>query len=316
MDLRELLLDVNEETKTVVSPTFQLLIGNAAVLPSVGDGDVTFENFDDRTKRVKIVETCVLFVDLRQSTQLSMVYDPVTLSKLYSCFVRGVIRCAEFYTGKVRNIAGDRVMILFDPKDCFKNAVNTAILINTFSSFVLKRHFKNAFAGCGIGIDYGKMLATKVGTIKRGTETVSDEAKSLVWLGMPANVASKLADIASKSFSRAKVAVGYQDPLTNQLYWKDKELDEFFAGLEMTYSFPTIARFKEWNVFSFFKTISSYSYSPILMTKKVLEGFKSACPLDPSIGGNWWRPKQVSVSGYNGVAYEGAVYFKFGEELK
>jgi class 3 adenylate cyclase len=48
----------------------------------------------------------------------------------------------------------------------------------------------------GIGIDYGRMLATKTGIRKHGDAQQS--YRSLVWLGRPANVASKLTDAANK----------------------------------------------------------------------------------------------------------------------
>ncbi len=56
--------------------------------------------------------------------------------------------------------------------------------------------FSGDDVACGIGIDYGKMLATKVGIIKRGSENT--ENKSLVWVGKPANTASKLTDAAEQ----------------------------------------------------------------------------------------------------------------------
>lgn len=161
MGLKEVLTEVNGETNVINSSNFNISVRDTLTLPSLDDSDITFENFDDNSKKVKLVETCVMYTDIRQSTKLNIEQKPVTLSKLYSSFVRGTIKCAMHYGGKVRNIVGDRVMVLFDPADCFKNAVNTAILLNTFSIFILNRHFKNDEIRCGIGIDYGKMLATK-----------------------------------------------------------------------------------------------------------------------------------------------------------
>jgi adenylate cyclase len=316
MSLKEVLSELNDETKAVSASSFGLEVTKAYVLPSVDDQDITFENFDEGSKRVKTVDTCVLFIDLRRSTALNLQHRPEVLSKLYSSFVRGAIKCAELYGGKVRGIAGDRVMFLYDPKDCYQNALNTAMLLNTFCRFILRRHFQNNFHGCGIGIDYGTMLATKVGTIKRGTETASGEAKSLVWLGRPANVASKLADIANKRTSRLKINVGYKNPVTNEFYWREKEVEEFFDGLELTHSTPMIARFKEWGIFSFLKTVGYESYSTILMTKAVYDGFRRANPQEQSVISGWWKPRRVNISGYAGTVYEGAVFFKFGEEIE
>ncbi len=315
MSLNQLLLDINDESKTILSPAFTTDVTQAYILPSVDDQDITFENFDDKTKKVKWVETCVLHIDLRQSTQLNLEQNPQTLAKLYSCFIRGTIKCAEYWGGKVRNIAGDRVMILFDPKDCFKNAVNAAILLHTFSKFILRHHFRTAIIECGIGIDYGKMLATKVGTIRRGTETSGGESKTLVWLGRPANVASKLADIANKTFSRLKIAVGYYYPFTNQFSEYEEEVVDFFDKVRMTGSYPIVAQLEPY-AYTFGKKLVSYGYQPILMTKSVFDGFKAACPTDKSVAEKWWKARSVNVGGYTGVIYEGDVIFTFGQQLQ
>ncbi len=313
--LKDVLLEVNDETKVINSTNFNIDVTRAVSLPSVDDSDITFENFDNMTKRAKVVATCVLYVDIRKSTQLNFEHNAETLSKLYSSFIRGTIKCAIHFGGKVRNIIGDRVMILFDPKDCFANAVNTAILLNTFSNYILNRHFKNDSIQCGIGIDYGPMLATKTGTIKRGTE--NSEYKSLVWLGQPANVASKLADIANKQFFRSKVRLEHYNPYTYQWHSTQQELEEFVDSLELTYSYPIIARFKEpyWNVLRFFKTLVYNSYSPILMTKAVYDGFSNSCHQEESVRGKWWKPRKVNAGGYNGIVYQGGVFFTFGKEL-
>ena len=315
MTLRDLLLEINEETRLINSPDFQVNVADGVSLPSLDDSDITFENFDNLEKKAKVVETCVLYIDMRQSTQLSLEHKPKTLTKLYSSFIRGAIKCARQFDGKVRNIIGDRVMVLFDPKDCFKNAVNSAILLNTFSTYVLNKHFRDDLVRCGIGIDHGKMLAAKTGTVKRGTD--SSEYKSLVWLGRPANVASKLCDVANKRFSRTKVQVGQYYPYIDKWHWSEHELEEFFDSIELTYSPPMIAQFKEpySNILSFFKTLASVNYSPILMTKRVYDGFRKSSPSDESVTKRWWRPRNVHVAGYSGIVYEGSVIFKSAERL-
>jgi adenylate cyclase len=313
--LKDVLLEVNDETKVINSTNFNIDVTRAVCLPSLDDSDITFEIFDNMTKRAKVVATCVLYVDIRKSTRLNFEHNAETLSKLYSSFIRGTIKCAMHFSGKVRNIIGDRVMILFDPENCFANAVKTAILLNTFSNYILNRHFKDDSIQCGIGIDYGPMLATKTGTIKR--ESDSYEYKSLVWLGQPANVASKLADIANKRFFRTKVRLEQYNPFTYQWHTTQQELEEFFDSLELTYSYPIIARFREpyWNVLRFFKTLVYNSYSPILMTKAVYDGFSNSCPQEESVRGKWWKPRKVKVGGYNGIVYQGGVFFTFGKEL-
>lgn len=51
--------------------------------------------------------------------------------------------------------------MLFDDADCHANAVDKAILINSVCQYVINTHFPNHDASFGIGIDCGRMLATK-----------------------------------------------------------------------------------------------------------------------------------------------------------
>lgn len=314
MGIKETLLLVNDETKGIISNSFNVELINARSIPSVDDPGLTYADFDNKQKKTKLVETCVLHIDLRHSTRLNFDQSPLILAKLYSCFVRGIIKCVEFYGGEVKNIAGDRVMVVFAEDGCFKNAVNSAVLLHSFSSYILNRHFKNAFIKCGIGIDYGKMLVVKVGTVKHGAS--NSDYKSLIWLGPPANIASKLADMANKSFSRPVVSLAKWYPWSNDLDWTQREIDDFFNGLTMTYSYEKVAQFKEPFIWSFFKSVAYQNYSAILMTKRVYDGFRQTCPTEESIVNRWWKPRKINISGYSDIIYEGAVYFTFAKELQ
>ena len=46
--------------------------------------------------------------------------------------------------------------------------------------YIINRHFKANEVECGIGIDAGKMLATKTGLRRKGAEQAN--YKNLVWL--------------------------------------------------------------------------------------------------------------------------------------
>ena len=120
MGIKDFLLTVNDEANAIISDSFKVELTNATVLPSIDDQGITFENFDTNSKKAKVIETCVLHIDLRHSTKLNIEQSPLVLSKLYSCFIRGVIKCAEFYNGEVKSIAGDRVMILFPTDKCYE----------------------------------------------------------------------------------------------------------------------------------------------------------------------------------------------------
>jgi len=316
MGLIDALLNLNNETKLINSPDFSIEVSNAIIAPNRDDSALTFEDFDNNSKKVKLLETCVVFIDMRHSTQLSMQHQNQVLARLYSSFIRGVIQCAQFYEGKVRNIVGDGVMILFDSAKCCENAVNTAILLNTFSQYILNRHFRRNTIRCGIGIAYGSMMVIKAGTIKQGRE--NSEYKSLVWLGKPANIASKLSDFANKSLARDIVCMGRPKLGTYVLDWTDVEIDEFFNSLENVYSPTIVARFKPpyHNLQSFFKSVAYKHYPSILMTKPVYDGYKIACPDEVSIKKRFWRPRRIREISGKDVIYGGNVTFNVGKDIK
>lgn len=124
--------------------------------------------------------------------------------------MRAATRCATYYGGEVRGIIGDRVMVIFETDKCFTKSVDTAILMNSVCKRVLNKHFKHGEVTFGIGIDFGRMLATKTGIRRHGSAQQS--YRNLVWLGRPANIASKLTDAANKeadTFEGTRVRVLY-----------------------------------------------------------------------------------------------------------
>lgn len=226
-----------------------------------------------------------------------------------------MIKCAEYHGGYVRNIIGDRIMVVFDRNNCFKNAIDTAVLLNTVAEYIINKNFKNNDIVCGIGIDFGSMLVVKTGTIKQGNE--NQFYKSLVWLGKPANIASKLTDNANKSTvsSKNKVRVGLHYPLTNKWNWTEISYSEFLNHLEITYS-PTLNYKNEYFKYFYEVTESNpVSIPPILITDEVYQGFKKDCPDDQSLKEEMWKKVKLTIPGYDGGIYGGNIRFTIVDEI-
>jgi adenylate cyclase len=208
--------EVSDEVSAILAGDFSVEASTTKSVPHSGDPAITFPNLDNKTLKTKILESCVLYIDIRRSTELNLQHKPQTVSKLYSAFVRAMTRCAQRNGGHVRGIIGDRVMCLFDTEGCFVNAVETAQSMNSVARHVINKHFNANEISCGIGIDYGRMLVTKTGFRRHGHE--QQNYRNLVWLGRPANVASKLTDLAGKegeSRSQPVVRVAQKpDPLS------------------------------------------------------------------------------------------------------
>ncbi|WP_175623991.1 adenylate/guanylate cyclase domain-containing protein [Pseudocolwellia agarivorans] len=309
MALKDFFKDLDNEVSTVLDSSFEIEIIDTKFVPNFDDPSITFDNLDTKKKKCKRLESCVLYVDIRNSVKLSAEKQPKTLAKVYSSFVRTMIACARYYGGHVRNIIGDRVMVVFDQDDCFKKSIDTATLMNSVCKYILNKRIKSTDFKCGIGIDYGKMLITKGGAIRQGAE--KEFYRSLVWLGKPANIASRLTDLANKTeFSQTPaIHQGNYYPYIKDWHWQSKPYEQFIDDLESTSS--RMLKHKDGHFYTFFKTTISHSksYSPILITKAVFDGLKRDCPQSPYIDKNLFSKKDVSVRDYYGDVYGGDAFF-------
>lgn len=315
MALEDFLKNLDDSVKVVTSSEFEVEIIETAYVPSFSDANITFDNLDTKKKKCKLLESCVLYVDIRNSAKISAARQPKTLAKMYSSFVRNMIACARYYGGHVRNIVGDRVMVVFDKNNCFENAINTAILMNSVCKHILNKRITAYEFSAGIGIDYGKMLVTKSGAIRQGDE--KEFYRSLVWLGKPANVASRLTDLANKTEHHSTPAVqqGNYYPNIKEWNWQKKPYHQFIEDLETTNS--RMLKHKNEYFNSFFKTTisSEQVHSPILMTKAVYDGYKATTPNAQSIKNNWWSKEPIIVKDYDGEVYGGDVILLAAKEI-
>ena len=245
-------------------------------VPSLSDCDLTYESGD--AKKGKCIETCVLFVDIRNSVELTRKHNSETMGRIYTAFTKGVLNAAREYNGYVRNIIGDRGMGVFPVSNCFVNAVNCAITINHISQMI-NEVFTSVDFHCGIGIDYGEMRVIKVGIERRGNENA--ENKGLVWVGKPANLASRLTDFAGKTvedeFYNVTGDFYHYDPLgippllgkpRNGWFRESKKLTAEQLAHELYYSANGL-NIHIHNISSFDKNTEQYKYSPILISDKV-----------------------------------------------
>lgn len=184
-------------------------------VPYDSDPGLTYEG--GKTKWGKIIETCVLYVDVRGSVQLNKDHSQLTMGKLYTAFTKSVIKAGRHHEGHTRNIIGDRVMIVFDSADCCTNAVQCAISINHIAKKIINVKFKTVNFRCGIGIDYGSMKVIKVGVPRKGSAAIAN--RGLVWAGKPANFASRLTDQANKTIEEIYYEVYFRQ--SNRLFTSD-----------------------------------------------------------------------------------------------
>ncbi|HPH37335.1 MAG TPA: adenylate/guanylate cyclase domain-containing protein, partial [Sediminibacterium sp.] len=203
--MKELLQSIADDVKDIF--THEIETTKTYGVPGRNDPGLTFGR--NQVKKGKLIETCVLFIDIRNSTQMSrnLKRDKAKLGKIYSAFIDAMASIADQY-GYVRNIIGDRVMVVFEPNNCCIDAVDCAIMMYTVATRIIKRYSGLDTFKCGIGIDYGEMLVLKTGIQKRHQE--QSEYKNLVWVGDTANTASKLTDFSNKEYNSPLYKVTYE----------------------------------------------------------------------------------------------------------
>jgi adenylate cyclase len=232
MGLKELRAEIDDEISTLLGSDFAIEVTKTQTVPHAADGAITFPDITRKTQGTKLITTCVLYVDIRRSTELNFSHKGPTVAKLYTAFVRAMTQVARHHDGHVRGIIGDRVMVIFDSAKCFTNAVNCAIAMNTVCQDIINKRFKANEVTCGIGIDAGNMLATKTGIRRHGVEQAN--YRNLVWLGRPANIASKLTDLANKPAEwelEKIVSAAYEEPdYLSALFPEPSFLGGIFGG--------------------------------------------------------------------------------------
>lgn len=319
--MKEILSEIETDIRDIKVKNFQYI--STKDVPSRHDTSLTFERGIDKIG--KEIETCVLYVDIRNSVELNEIHHTQTMGRIYTAFSKAMLKIAQHHNGFVRNIIGDRVMIVFPKENCYTNAVDCAISINHISHYIINKVFTDVDFKCGIGIDYGNLKVIKVGLSRRGAEGFDN--KNLVWVGDPANIASRLTDVANKSIDNSKVKVKYyptnfsylfpplgmfgqlerssekpyldipsEDIISNEEFAKKLT---FYETLGISYSGGKLIRFD--------KIESKIDFPPILMTSRVFSGFKSANPTRKSIVNNYWKKidnhniKNVDVDVYGGT---------------
>lgn len=300
---------IREDIRDVKNTSFEY--ATTQNVPSRDDQGLTFES--GVAKKGKIIKTCVLYVDIRNSVSLYDDHRTNTMGKIYTAFSKSMLKIAQQHNGFVRNIIGDRVMIVFPTNNCFTNAVDCAISIN-HTSKIMREVFTNVDFKCGIGIDYGEMKVIKVGIQRQGNENI--ENKNLVWVGKPANIASRLTDVANKEIERVKVK--YKRFIPSYLEFPSfgiksgQPLEEIVSheGFSKNLSYDNGKfQYNNQDILNFEK--EKIYFPPILMTETVFNRYKRENPNRKDIRQNFWKERpNHNIKNVSGKVYGGDVIWE------
>lgn len=181
-----------------------------------------------------MIDATILFIDIRKSTELTDMSLPKTMVKIYRSFVRMAVDCVRKNNGVTRQFLGDRIMgVFYDEIDVngnilsssVDNAINCARALQTCIVFSLNKNLKLNVCGkmisCGIGIDTGKVLVSKVGMHGLESNDNRENEMDCVWVSKVTNYASKYSDISNENeiFISEKVYEKLSDCLKQNVEW-------------------------------------------------------------------------------------------------
>lgn len=308
-NVEDLLNQVSADVDDILQKDFTFV--HVTDVPQVDDANLTYESGKD--KLGEEINTCVLFVDIRNSVALNNESKTKTMGRIYTAFTKSVISAADKCGGQVRNIIGDRVMVVFPEADCYQNAVECAISINHIAQKIINQKLQGHDFKCGIGIDYGKIRCIKVGKIKKGA--ANQDYKNLVWIGRPANMASRLCDNANKEVQMFKVEYRKLMPVMGLLApqsilsgkFEFREVTEYMTAEQLT---ELISKIGLSNIHLIIKEGMPEKRKPILVSKDVYDGYKKACPEADSIKNHWWHEDNKYIRNVDFKVYGADITWK------
>jgi adenylate cyclase len=160
------------------------VVKETSIVPDTDYSKLTFGNTGLTS------EFAFLFVDIRKSSKLHETFGYEKAARVYQSFHEINVRIILANAGNIRSFDGDRTMGVFAGDYKNSNAVKAGMSIMWAIRNILNPKLSSNVL-CGIGIDYGKILITKVG---KGSNPNNYD---LVWVGPAANYASHLSTEAN-----------------------------------------------------------------------------------------------------------------------
>lgn len=187
MTLKE---DIIKKAKEIESETFQ--VEEVSYVPTISNSKLTFG-----CKGLEF-EATVLYIDMRGSTAILNTHRKRVVAKIHMLYYHAIVKIAKATGGEIRSFNGDSLLVFYQgaTKQSLSNAVKAAMQMSYAIKELLNEQLKNyTDIDFGIGIDDGKILATKVGV------GGSDETKDLIWIGNAVNKSTKISDQCGSSFN-------------------------------------------------------------------------------------------------------------------
>lgn len=183
MGLKE---EITAKVKEIIDTN--VTIEDVNYIPDITDNKLTFNGAG-----VKFY-AAVLYIDMRGSTKVLNKHNRPTIAKIHKAYLHTTVKIATSLGGDVRSFNGDSVLAFFhgNTKQAINNAVKAAMqirfMIASEQSGINQLLSKYSAVDFGIGVDFGKILCSKIGV--GGENTTQD----LIWIGNAVNRSTVISD--------------------------------------------------------------------------------------------------------------------------
>lgn len=133
----------------------------------------------------------VLYIDMRGSTKLLNTHQRRVTAKIHMIYYHTICKIAKQDGGEIRSFNGDSLLVFFygNSVDVTRQAVRSAFRMRYAITDIINQTLTEyTDIDFGIGIDYGEILATKVGF------GGNSDNKDLIWIGNAVNRSTKISD--------------------------------------------------------------------------------------------------------------------------
>jgi class 3 adenylate cyclase len=244
--MQEILEKISEDIADCLSGKFKFNLASPTTIPQ--EQDEGFSSVYGADKQGANLISCVLVVNIRNMADIVQLNSSRVGGKVYTAFVKAISHISKMYQAELSTVQLDKFLILFPTHNSFRNAVETAVTINT----VLKKMFAKSFnlqglkLDVGMGIARGQLLAIKADVSDDEADEPQKGYQRLIWTGEPITVAQKLSELAAFVQKTELLKVSYS--LANPYY------PESFSTMTRTYFYR--------------------DFPPILLTAAVYNGYQ------------------------------------------
>jgi class 3 adenylate cyclase len=146
-------------------------------------------------KWLRIDDVVCVFIDMKNSTQLSAQKQDKFTASIYQYFTDTAVKILNHFGASYIDVKGDGAFGLFK-KNKIYHAFCAAMTFKTFSAYILGTTIKLEKISFHIGMDMKTVLVKRLGLRKSEGKTLKQNE---VWAGKPVNMASKLAFLGNEN---------------------------------------------------------------------------------------------------------------------